>query len=111
MNSSLSATSYGEIYGAHSRAVGMGNAVTAVVNDSSAVFYNPAGLGRNNFVQNYIELQKSKGPAVIMPFITTQESLKKKTPGKKTEDEKKTSPYLKSQGGVNVLMCLSKKGI
>ncbi|MDV6237654.1 outer membrane protein transport protein [Leptospira ellisii] len=42
----LSAGSYGDIYGAHPAAAGMGSAVTAIVNNSSAVFYNPAGLGR-----------------------------------------------------------------
>ncbi|PJZ54410.1 OmpP1/FadL family transporter [Leptospira adleri] len=40
------AGSYGDIYGAHPGAAGMGSAVTAIVNNSSAVFYNPAGLGR-----------------------------------------------------------------
>lgn len=77
-------TSYGEIYGAHARATGMGNAVTAVVNDSSAVFYNPAGLGRNNFVQEYMNSQKER-PVPIMPFITTEDSLKKKKKGKTEE--------------------------
>lgn len=43
---SLQAGSYGDIYGAHPAAAGMGSAVTAIVNNSSAVFYNPAGLGR-----------------------------------------------------------------
>lgn len=37
---------YGDIYGAHPAANGMGNAVTATVNNSSSVFYNIAGLGR-----------------------------------------------------------------
>ncbi|MEM7183365.1 MAG: outer membrane protein transport protein [Spirochaetota bacterium] len=42
----LYAGNYGDVYGAHARANGMGNAVSAIVNDSSAVFYNVAGLGR-----------------------------------------------------------------
>ncbi|TGK61742.1 aromatic hydrocarbon degradation protein [Leptospira wolffii] len=46
--SDLSAGSYGDIYGAHPAASGMAGAVTATVNNSSAVFYNVAGLGRMN---------------------------------------------------------------
>ena len=42
----LSAGDYGDVYGAHPAAAGMGNAVTAIVNNSSAVYYNVAGLGR-----------------------------------------------------------------
>ncbi|MCG6169607.1 OmpP1/FadL family transporter [Leptospira sanjuanensis] len=42
----IKAGSYGDIYGAHPGPAGMGSAVTAIVNNSSAVFYNPAGLGR-----------------------------------------------------------------
>ena len=37
---------FGDIYGAHPAANGMGNAVTATVNNSSSVYYNVAGLGR-----------------------------------------------------------------
>jgi long-subunit fatty acid transport protein len=37
---------FGDVYGAHPAQNAMGNAVTATVNNSSAVFYNPAGLGR-----------------------------------------------------------------
>lgn len=44
----LNAGSYGDIYGAHAAAAGMAGAVTATVNNSSAVFYNIAGLGRMN---------------------------------------------------------------
>ncbi|TGK28777.1 aromatic hydrocarbon degradation protein [Leptospira gomenensis] len=46
LRNDLHAGSYGDIYGAHPAAAGMGSAVTAIVNNSSAVFYNPAGLGR-----------------------------------------------------------------
>lgn len=42
----INAGNYGDMYGVHSRASGMGNAVTSFVDDSSAVFYNIAGLGR-----------------------------------------------------------------
>lgn len=34
-------------YGQSIRALGMGNAYTAVVDDGDSLFYNPAGLGRN----------------------------------------------------------------
>ncbi|TGK21029.1 aromatic hydrocarbon degradation protein [Leptospira fluminis] len=46
--SEIRAGSYGDIYGAHPAATGMAGAVTATVNNSSAVFYNVAGLGRLN---------------------------------------------------------------
>ncbi len=42
----LDAGDYGDIYGAHPAANGMGNAVTATVNNTSSVYYNVAGLGR-----------------------------------------------------------------
>ena len=45
-NYTLLAGDYGDVYGAHPAAAGMGNAVTALVNNSSAVYYNVAGLGR-----------------------------------------------------------------
>lgn len=37
---------YGDVYGAHPAANGMGNAVTATINNSASVYYNIAGLGR-----------------------------------------------------------------
>lgn len=46
--SSLAAGDYGDIYGAHPAANAMGNAVVSTVNDSSSVFYNVAGLGKQN---------------------------------------------------------------
>jgi hypothetical protein len=42
----LEAGDYGDIYGAHPAANGMANAVVSSVNNSSAVYYNVAGLGR-----------------------------------------------------------------
>jgi hypothetical protein len=42
----LNAGDYGDVYGAHPAANGMGNAVTATVNNASSVYYNVAGLGR-----------------------------------------------------------------
>ncbi|MCB1159357.1 MAG: hypothetical protein KDK45_17785, partial [Leptospiraceae bacterium] len=44
--SNLQAGNYSDVYGAHARANGMGNAVSSFVDDSSAVNYNVAGLGR-----------------------------------------------------------------
>ncbi|MCZ8341730.1 MAG: outer membrane protein transport protein [Leptospira sp.] len=44
----IHAGSYGDSYGAHPRAQGMASAVTSFVNNCSAPFYNPAGLGRKN---------------------------------------------------------------
>ena len=43
---SILAGDFGDVYGAHPAANAMGNAVTATVNNSSAVYYNVAGLGR-----------------------------------------------------------------
>ncbi|PJZ71171.1 aromatic hydrocarbon degradation protein [Leptospira perolatii] len=63
----LFAGSYGDIYGAHPSAAGMGNAVTSIVNNSSAVFYNVAGLGRLSdadlFIANLEKLEKEKEAA------------------------------------------------
>jgi hypothetical protein len=44
----LFAGDYGDVYGAHPAANAMGNAVVSTVNDSSSVFYNVAGLGKQN---------------------------------------------------------------
>lgn len=44
--SSIFAGDFGDVYGAHPSATGMGNAVTSTVNNTSAVYYNPAGLGK-----------------------------------------------------------------
>ncbi|TGK01537.1 aromatic hydrocarbon degradation protein [Leptospira langatensis] len=51
--SELTAGSYGDIYGAHPTGAGMAGAQTATVNNSSAVFYNVAGLGRLNEADLY----------------------------------------------------------
>lgn len=82
ISNNIYSNSYGEIYGAHARANGMGNAVTAIVNDSSAVFYNPAGLGRDNLVQEY-EKKLNSEKVSMFPFITKDEKLKNnKVPSK-----------------------------
>ncbi|MCX7999786.1 MAG: aromatic hydrocarbon degradation protein, partial [Leptospiraceae bacterium] len=49
----LYAGDYGDVYGAHPAANAMGNAVVSTVRDSSAVFYNIAGLGRMNYGDLY----------------------------------------------------------
>lgn len=65
--SELTAGSYGDIYGAHAGAAGMAGAVTATVNNSSAVFYNVAGLGRLNeadlFIAQWEQKEKEKEAA------------------------------------------------
>ncbi|EQA35534.1 transporter, Ompp1/FadL/TodX domain protein [Leptospira inadai serovar Lyme str. 10] len=66
-NSEIQAGSYGDIFGAHPTATGMAGAVTATVNNSSAVFYNVAGLGRLNeadlFVGKLDQADKEKEAA------------------------------------------------
>ncbi len=52
----LTAGNYFDIYGAHPRANGMANAVTSFVNDVSAIFYNPAGLGMPLRLENFYSL-------------------------------------------------------
>src|SRR3954471_16762968 len=50
-----------DVHGA--RATGMGGAVTALIDDPSAIYYNPAGLaGRKG-------LDVSVGVSLIMPFL------------------------------------------
>ncbi len=44
----LFAGDYGDVYGTHPASNAMGNAVVSTVNDSSSVFYNVAGLGKQN---------------------------------------------------------------
>lgn len=57
----IDAGDYGDVYGAHPAANAMGNAVVSTVRDSSAVFYNVAGLGRMNYGDLYYgEVEKKK---------------------------------------------------
>lgn len=52
-----------QLPGQSARAMGMGNAYTAVADDASAVYYNPAGLAfqKTNFVAGALIFQKLKG--------------------------------------------------
>ncbi len=100
----LFSNSYGDIYGAHARANGMGNAVTAIVNDSSAVFYNPAGLGRDNLVQEY-EKKINSEKVSMFPFITKDDKLKNNKVPVKNTNEKVIIPEKKE-----VINTISKKG-
>lgn len=53
----LSQSARAEDIGFSVRALGMGNAYTAIVNDSDSVFYNPAGLGKiKGFNWNIMDL-------------------------------------------------------
>ena len=56
---------YSDIYGAHPAAGGMGNAVTSRVNDSSAVYYNVAGLGRLSRGDHLMSLTEQRYPGVL----------------------------------------------
>ncbi|MBI38877.1 MAG: aromatic hydrocarbon degradation protein [Leptospiraceae bacterium] len=54
----LVAGNFADVYGGHPYATGMGNAVSSFVNDSSATYYNVAGLGlpsRGNLLYHYME--------------------------------------------------------
>lgn len=84
--SDLLAGSYGDIYGAHPAATGMAGAVTATVNNSSAVFYNVAGLGRLNeadlFMGRMEEGEKEKNPSteLAVPGYNQKDGLFKQGP-------------------------------
>lgn len=89
---SISAGSYGDVYGAHPAANGMGNAVNATSSGSAAVYYNVAGLGRLSAadlaVLDYeIATLEKQGNA------KSKEDATKITPpkGNKTEKEKEMS--------------------
>ncbi|MCB1170515.1 MAG: aromatic hydrocarbon degradation protein [Leptospiraceae bacterium] len=52
------AGNFADVYGAHPYGTGMGNAVSSFINDSSATYYNPAGLGlpsRGEFLFHQME--------------------------------------------------------
>jgi len=51
--STLKAGNYFDVYGAHPRSNGMANAVSSFINDVSATFYNPAGLGMPSRLESY----------------------------------------------------------
>lgn len=64
--SNIYAGNFADVYGAHPFATGMGNAVSSFINDSSATYYNPAGLGlpsRGNLLYHYMENRNSDNPA------------------------------------------------
>ncbi|MBU42277.1 MAG: aromatic hydrocarbon degradation protein [Spirochaetaceae bacterium] len=59
------AGNFADVYGAHPYATGMGNAVSSFINDSSATYYNPAGLGlpsRGNQLYHYMESRNAESP-------------------------------------------------
>lgn len=57
---SVYAGNFADVYGAHPYAAGMGGAVTAFINDSSAVFYNVAGLGAVSRSERLIGIAQNK---------------------------------------------------
>lgn len=54
------AGNFADVYGAHPYAAGMSGSVTSFVNDSSAVFYNVAGLGAVSRFENLIARSQKK---------------------------------------------------
>ncbi|MDX1959141.1 MAG: aromatic hydrocarbon degradation protein [Leptospiraceae bacterium] len=81
--SNLEAGDYGDLYGAHPAANGVGNAVTATVNDSSSVFYNVAGLGKQNeadkiFAKMEIQAKDALDPNANPPPPPINKNFRKK---------------------------------
>lgn len=62
---SLNAGNYFDVYGAHPRANGMANAVVSFINDASATFYNPAGLGMPSRLEEYFSFLEKNDNNVI----------------------------------------------
>ncbi|MCB1189751.1 MAG: outer membrane protein transport protein [Leptospiraceae bacterium] len=56
----INAGSYGDIYGAHPATYGMGNAVTATINNAAAPIYNIAGLGKLSEAEKILAYQEGK---------------------------------------------------
>ncbi len=82
-STSLTAGNYGDIYGAHPWHHAMGGAVTSIVTDSSAVFYNVAGLG-----------MLSEGDRLM---VLIEAAAKKKSAGKNpNKDANKNEPGVKA---------------
>ncbi|MDD5712569.1 MAG: hypothetical protein PHY31_07425, partial [Smithellaceae bacterium] len=54
------AGSYADTYGMSASGIARGNAMTAIVDDWSSVFYNPAGLGKTkkNFLNNSVAVEE-----------------------------------------------------
>ncbi len=79
----LIAGDFGDVYGAHPAQNAMGNAVTATVNNSSSVFYNPAGLGRlseGDRINALIDKKKwEKENGVTENVSASKKSLKERT--------------------------------
>lgn len=57
------AGNFADVYGAHPYATGMGNAVSSFINDSSATYYNPAGLGLPNRGDFFYHQMEKNGDA------------------------------------------------
>jgi long-chain fatty acid transport protein len=51
--SGVFASGYADTYGVSSKSIGMANAVTAIANDWTSSWYNPAGLGKTYTIKKY----------------------------------------------------------
>ncbi|HNR89723.1 MAG TPA: outer membrane protein transport protein [Spirochaetota bacterium] len=79
---SLAFANYGDTYGISAKAVGMGNAVTSIVDDWSSTWYNMSGLGK---VPPKAELKETKTKVSLLYKTLTGEK-KQKTISEKSED-------------------------
>ncbi len=94
---SLVAGDYGDVYGAHPAANAMGNAVVSTVNNSSAVFYNVAGLGRLSEGDKYFAAKEKKALEDENPDL--KEQVEESEPGMKgvwNKVKKNTFTYIPS---------------
>ena len=71
--SSLAHASVAEVYGLGSRAIGLGGAFTAVADDFSAVYYNPAGLTAHHKAGYF---RNNKGLHVEVGFLYAEPKLR-----------------------------------
>lgn len=85
----LDAGTYGDVYSAHPSAGAMGNAVTATINNSSAVYYNVAGLGRTSQAEIAVQIKEQNDLLIKLGGIREEKLVKKK------EDELKKIPGFK----------------
>jgi long-subunit fatty acid transport protein len=82
------AASVADTYGLSPKAIGMGNAMTAHVNDWSSVYYNAAGLGRTS----HLKENESKNE-VFLGYLYTLPQTKLDIPERYVEEDGEVSTY------------------
>ncbi len=80
------ASNFADTYGFSAQGIAMGNAMCAIVNDWSSVYYNISGLGKTRHRKGLTEAAKPKLVHKYKTLLTGKSTASKKDPEKKSEE-------------------------